>query len=206
MTNSRSQFVANFINRFIRAISRRTNFIFNQTNEQLQNNNSRIEKLNKNEQFFERRDEIVQNVDDQIIDNSRNIHENDVDDDEKFNIDRQNDIASQNVDFDIDEKTFQKKSCISSHTLSNNVVDTSINNRFRRNFVNKNEFEKLQMRFLKSKNEILKFRLNNVEKNMNDINHRREHNDDHYRRNVKRTNRFEKFKMQIVINYNNLIN
>ena len=56
------------------------------------------------------------------------------------------------------------------------------------------------------KNEILKLRLNVVEKNLNNINYCREHNDDYYRYNIKRTNKFEKFKMQFVINYNNLIN
>ena len=62
------------------------------------------------------------------------------------------------------------------------------------------------MRFLQFQNETLEFRLNNVEKNISDIDYRYEHNDNYYRRDVKQTNKFKKFKMQLIINYNNLIN
>ena len=90
--------------------------------------------------------------------------------------------------------------------LLNNVVNTLINNRFCRNVVNKNEFEQLQMRFLQFQNETFELRLNNIEKNMNNIDYRREYSDNYYRRDIKRTNKFEKLKTQLIINYNNLIN
>ena len=92
------------------------------------------------------------------------------------------------------------------YTLLNNVVNILINNCFRRNVVNKNEFEQFQIRFLQFQNKTFEFRLNNIEKNINNINYRREHNNNYYRHNVKRTNKFKKFKTQLIINYNNLIN
>ena len=88
MANSRSQFVANFFNCSTRAISRQANVFFNQASDQLQDNNSRIKKLNDEEQSLERRNRAVSANSDQVIDNSRISQEDNADDDDELdNID-----------------------------------------------------------------------------------------------------------------------
>ena len=89
--------------------------------------------------------------------------------------------------------------------MRSNVADTSFNDRSRRNAVNRNDYEKLQIQYLTFKNEALELRLSVVERSLSGTGHRREHSDDHYRYDTKRANRFEKPKMQSVINYNDLI-
>ena len=173
----------------------------------MQNSNSRIKKLNNEKQPLERRNKTVSNNSDQVTDNPRTSQENNTNNNnEPSNIDQPNDIASQNNNSNVDEIAPQKKPRISFYTLRNNVVDTSFSDRSRRNAVSKSDYKKLQIQYLTSKNEALKLRLNAVEKNLNNTDHRREHSDDHYRHDIKRASKLEKFKMQPVINYNNLIN
>ena len=207
MINSRSQFVINFFSCFTRATSRQANVFFNQTSNQLQNSNSRIKKLNNKKQLLERQNRIVSSDNNQIIDNSRIFQKNNTNSDNELdNIDQFNDIVSQNNNFNADEIASQKKSRTLFYTLQNNVVDILFNDRSRRNAVNKSDYKKLQIQYLMFKNKTLKLRLNVVEKNLSNIDYRREYNNDYYRHNTKRTNKFKKFKIQFVINYNNLIN
>ena len=206
MINSRSQLIKNSFDRIIRFDSRQSKIVNNQLNENLLNNISRIEKLEKNKQFVDELFEIVLRNNDQIIDNSR-IVASDVDDDEKFdNIDQRDENNTfQNVDFDDAKTISSKKFRTFFYTLSNNFANILTNNHFRNN-VNKNVYDVFKMQLLKMQNKSFEFRLNVVEKNLNNIDHRREHNDDHYRRDAKRTNKREKLKKQFVINYSNLIN
>ena len=124
------------------------------------NNNLRVEKLNKNKQFFDNCNEHAQNNSNQIVDNSRIFHESDVDDNEKLeNINKHKINASHNVNQKNNEKTFQKKPRIFSHTLRNNDNRKFFNFLSRRSFVNRNEYNKLYMQFIKFKNKALKLRV-----------------------------------------------